>query len=135
MPVHSPLFQEEDAIITREVLTLKKKMAAPRIPSRVMREHLLRVVYAEMLGHDASFGYIRAVEMTASRNILEKRTGYMVAGLTLAPEHEFRFMIVNQMQRDMRSANRLEVCAGLTAVSKIVTADMIPAGGWVVGCE
>jgi AP-4 complex subunit epsilon-1 len=36
-------------------------------------------------------------------------------------------MLVNQIQRDMNSSNQLETCAALTAVCKIVTADMVPA--------
>ena len=108
-----------------------------------------------MLGQDASFAYIRAVELCASTNIFQKRVGFlackflhptstlsashiflpfvctlyiffsfslyqvvsydnlslfnfsydtchdMTASLFLSPEHEFRFMLVNQIQRDM----------------------------------
>ena len=36
-------------------------------------------------------------------------------------------MLVNMIQRDMKSNNQLEVCAALAAVNKIVTVDMIPA--------
>jgi len=45
----------------------------------------------------------------------------------LAPDHDFRFMLVNQMQRDLASANVLEASAALVAVCKLVTVDMIPA--------
>lgn len=45
----------------------------------------------------------------------------------LSPDHDFRFMLVNQLQRDMGSANHLECWAALTALPKIVTVDMIPA--------
>ena len=64
-----------------------------------MKEFLVRIIYAEMLGHDASFGYIQAVQMTASTNLIQKRTGYLCAGLCLHPDHELRFMLVNQLQR------------------------------------
>lgn len=87
-----------------------------------------------MLGQDASFAYIKAVELCASTNIIQKRVGYLASALCLSPDHEFRFMLVNQIQRDMNSSNQLESCAALSAVSKIVTEDMIPAVIGDVSC-
>jgi len=52
---------------------------------------------------------------------------YLAAALVLSPQHDFRFMLVNQLQRDMASGNQLEVWAALTALPKLVTADMVPA--------
>lgn len=82
--------QEEDRIIAKEVVTLKKKLESggaggggstlgmiPGSPvpgasgaasgnalntnKKKAREFLVRVLYVEMLGHDGSFGYIKAV--------------------------------------------------------------------------
>ena len=85
--------QEEDRIITREVINLKKKLeaggagaggAGGGVPASLgkalpgggggsgarnalntnkkkAREFLVRLLYVEMLGHDGSFGYIKAV--------------------------------------------------------------------------
>lgn len=87
----------------------------------------MRLLYVEMLGHDASFGYMKAVELSASSNLMEKRVSYLCAGLCFAPEHEFRMMLVNRLQRDLQSANVLECAIALSAAAKILTADMIPA--------
>lgn len=130
-----------------------------------MKEYIIRLIYVEMLGHDASFAYIKAVELCASSDLLQKRvgaslprcrlpsssagaawwglpspghrasprrsrsrsTGYLAAGLLLSPEHEFRFMLVNQLQRDMKSNNHFEVSVALVALCKLLTRDMIPA--------
>nr|CCA22889.1 Coatomer protein complex putative [Albugo laibachii Nc14] len=127
--------QEEDRIILHEVAQLKRKMndvsavssAAGNATNKRKKEFLIRLMYVEMLGHDASFGYIKAVEMTASTNLLQKRVGYLTCSLVLSPTHEFRFMIINQLQRDLQSSNHLEVCAALMAVCKLVTLEMIPA--------
>ena len=61
----------------------------------------------------------QAVELTASQNLAQKRSGYLTAALTLSPNHEFRFMLVNQMQRDLSSSNMLEASAALTALCKL----------------
>lgn len=77
--------QEEDRIILNEIAVLKKKLendkpgsittAIPGAPGggvsssgntlntnkKKAREFLVRVLYVEMLGHDGSFGYIKAV--------------------------------------------------------------------------
>lgn len=87
--------------ITLQVKYLKK--AVPQITNskKKLKELVVRAVYVEMLGQDASFAYIKAVELCASTNILHKRVGYLAASLCLSPEHEFRFMLVNQIQRDI----------------------------------
>jgi AP-4 complex subunit epsilon-1 len=119
--------QEEDRIVTDEVQYLKKTIAQPGTSKKKMKELVVRSLYVEMLGQDASFAYIKAVELCASTSIVQKRVGYLAASLCLSPDHEFRFMLVNQIQRDMKSSNVLEVCAALSAVCKIITEDMIPA--------
>lgn len=87
--------------LTWQVKFLKK--AVPQITNskKKLKELVVRAVYVEMLGQDASFAYIKAVELCASTNILHKRVGYLAASLCLSPEHEFRFMLVNQIQRDI----------------------------------
>lgn len=129
--------QEEDRIIIHEVAQLKRKLgevtasggggSSSSQTNKKKKEFLIRLLYVEMLGHDAAFGYIKAVEMTASTNLLQKRVGYLTCSLVLSPTHEFRFMIINQLQRDLQSSNHLEVCAALMAVCKLLTVEMIPA--------
>ena len=128
--------QEEDRIIAREVSVLKSKLehAGPQQPSKKRaKEFLVRLLYIEMLGHDASFGYIKAVELAASASLYHKRTGYLVCGACLSPDHEFRFMLVNQMQRDLQSSSVLEICGGLLAATNLITSDMVPAMSTEVG--
>jgi AP-4 complex subunit epsilon-1 len=119
--------QEEDRIITEEIAFLKKKIAEPGMNKKKMKEYVIRSIYVEMLGQDASFAYIKAVELCASNNIAQKRVGYLASSLFFSPEHEFRFMLINQIQRDLNSSNQLDCCAALSAVCKIITPDMIPA--------
>jgi len=87
--------QEEDRIIISELGTLKKSMSTPSTTSekpskRSLKEFLIRLMYVEMLGHDGSFGYIKAVELAAASSIMHKRVGYLTCGACLSPDHEFR---------------------------------------------
>ena len=126
--------QEEDRIITKEVEVLKEKFTKRAKPSD-SKEYLVRLMYCEMLGHDGSFGYIHAVQLSAQDNLIHKKTAYLACAQMLRPDHELRFMMVNQMQRDLQSLNHLQICTGLIALAKLATKDMIPAMvGLVAAC-
>ncbi|BBN08260.1 AP-4 complex subunit epsilon-1 [Marchantia polymorpha subsp. ruderalis] len=118
---------EEERIVTAEIETLKKKIAEPDVPRKKMKEYIIRLVYVEMLGHDASFGYIHAVKMTHDDNLLLKKTGYLAVTLFLNEDHDLIILIVNTIQKDLRSDNYLVCCAALTAVCKLINEETIPA--------
>lgn len=92
-----------------------------------MKEFIIRLVYVEMLGHDASFGYIHAVKMTHDDNVLIKRTGYLAVTLFLDENHDLIILIVNTIQKDLKSDNYLVVCAALNAVCRLINEETIPA--------
>ena len=127
--------QEEDRIILGEIQTLKKALSNPPSADKAStsgasskkkaKEFLIRLMYVEMLGHDGSFGYIKAVELAAAQSIVHKRVGYLACGACLSPDHEFRFMLINRLQRDLASENILDVCAALAAVMRLITTDMV----------
>ena len=58
---------------------------------------------------------VLSLQLCASANLMEKRVSYLCAGLCFAPEHEFRMMLVNRLQRDLQSANVLECAIALSA--------------------
>lgn len=118
---------EEDRIVLHEIETLKRRIVEPDIPKRKMKEFIIRLVYVEMLGHDASFGYIHAVKMTHDDSLLLKRTGYLAVTLFLNEDHDLIILIVNTIQKDLKSDNYLVVCAALNAVCKLINEETIPA--------
>ena len=61
--------QEEDRIIQDEVRVLKSLLQDLKSGSRKMKEVLVRLIYVEMLGHDASWGYVVAVQQTATSDL------------------------------------------------------------------
>ncbi|CAL1373833.1 unnamed protein product [Linum trigynum] len=118
---------EEDRIVLGEIETLKRRLVEPGIPKRKMKEYIIRLVYIEMLGHDASFGYIHAVKMTHDDSLFLKRTGYLAVTLFLNEDHDLIILIVNTIQKDLKSDNFLIVCAALNAVCKLINEETIPA--------
>ncbi|KAH7428459.1 hypothetical protein KP509_09G002800 [Ceratopteris richardii] len=118
---------EEERLVMEEIEMLKKKIVEPDVPRKRMKEYIVRLVYVEMLGHDASFGYIQAVKMTHDDNLLLKRTGYLAVTLFLNEDHDLIILIINTIQKDLRSDNYLVCCAALTAVCKLINEETIPA--------
>ncbi|TKY70188.1 AP-4 complex subunit epsilon [Spatholobus suberectus] len=118
---------EEDRIVLREIETLKRRISDADTPKRKMKEYIIRLLYVEMLGHDASFGYIHAVKMTHDDALLLKRTGYLAVTLFLSDGHDLIILIVNTIQKDLASDNYLVVCAALNAVCRLINEETIPA--------
>ncbi|KAM8804405.1 AP-4 complex subunit epsilon-1 [Eudromia elegans] len=94
---------------------------------RLMKECMVRLIYCEMLGYEASFGYIHAIKLAQQGNLLEKRVGYLAISLFLHENHELLLLLVNTVVKDLQSTNLVEVCMALTVVSQIFPREMIPA--------
>ena len=92
-----------------------------------MKELLIRAIYVEMLGHDASFAHIYAVNLTQSKNILVKRIGYLAASLFIDENSEMIILMISTMQKDLQSRNHLEVIAALNCLSKLSNASVMMA--------
>ena len=119
--------QQEANIIVEEVATLKKRMPEANVSKKKMKEFLIRLVYVEMLGHDASFGHIHAVNMTQQTTLQSKRVGYLASAVCLHAGHELTTLLVNTQRRDLKSSNYIEVCASLIAIPKLVNEEVLPA--------
>ena len=119
--------QEEDKIITKECETLKILIKQSAIPPKTMKEYLIRAIYIEMLGHDASFSHLYAVNLTQDKNILNKRVGYLACSLLLNENSEFLILLVASLQKDLQSSNWVEVCMALTTVIKFADLTIMQA--------
>lgn len=60
-----------------------------------MKELLIRAIYVEMLGHDATFSHIYAVNLTQSKNLLVKRIGYLASSLFIADNSEMLILMIS----------------------------------------
>ena len=119
--------QEEDKIITQECETLKKIIKESGVPPKRMKEYLIRAIYIEMLGHDAGFSHLHAVNLTQDKNILNKRVGYLACSLLLNENSEFLILLVASLQKDLQSSNWVEVCMALTTVIKFADPTIMQA--------
>jgi hypothetical protein len=60
---------------------LKKLVPQPNKDKKKMKELVIRMVYVEMLGQDASFAYIKAVELCAATSVAQKKAGYLAGNV------------------------------------------------------
>jgi AP-4 complex subunit epsilon-1 len=119
--------QEEDKIIATEAQKLKAKFKEQSLTEKKMKDLLIRSIYVEMLGHDASFAHIHGINMTQKKNILSKRIGYLASTLFLDEDNELLILLVATLQRDLESDHYLEVLAALQAISRLANSQIMTA--------
>ena len=128
--------QEEDKIIESEMGQLKVKFSdvANFQNPKKLKELLIRSIYVEMLGHDAStFAYIHGVNLCHNKSLLAKRVGYLVSCLFLDPKNsELMILLINTIQKDLKSSNLLEVSFALIVISRLANVEMVPVLGSLI---
>ena len=72
---------EEDSIMAQEVETLKPRLKDPRMDKRFLKELMIRLIYIEMLGHDASWGHVKALQACSETNLITKKVSSEMAHL------------------------------------------------------
>ncbi|CEG73404.1 hypothetical protein RMATCC62417_08795 [Rhizopus microsporus] len=108
---------EEKSHVQEELTKLAPKLSSPDTASFKMREYLIRLIHCFMLGYSVDFGVIYAIMATQSgENALDKRVGYLACTLFLEKDHELCIMMINTLQKDLKSQNELDQCAALNAI-------------------
>ena len=64
--------------MTQEVETLKPRLKDPRLDKRFLKELLIRLIYIEMLGHDASWGHVKALQACSETNLITKKASRII---------------------------------------------------------
>uniref|UniRef100_A0A8C1JVN5 AP-4 complex subunit epsilon n=1 Tax=Cyprinus carpio TaxID=7962 RepID=A0A8C1JVN5_CYPCA len=118
---------EEESLIKQELSSMKEQVSSPNTSMKQMREIMVRAMYCEMLGYDASFTYIHAIKLAQQGGVLEKRVGYLAVSLFLNEGHELLLLLVNTVLKDLQSTNVIEAYMALTVVAQVFPKDMIPA--------
>ncbi|XP_059391980.1 AP-4 complex subunit epsilon-1-like [Carassius carassius] len=118
---------EEENLIKQELCAMKEQASSPNTSMKQMREIMVRAMYCEMLGYEASFTYIHAIKLAQQGGVLEKRVGYLAVSLFLNEGNELLLLLVNTVLKDLQSTNLIEACMALTVVAQVFPKDMIPA--------
>mgnify|MGYP000875850010 CR=1 FL=1 len=119
--------QEEDKIILADLASLKASLSNTNPPEKKVKEFLIRAIYAEMLGHDASVAHIHAVILSQSKTLSLKRMGYLACSLFLYPESDLVILLVATMRKDLASKDIQEIIIALNTVTKIISAPIANA--------
>lgn len=118
---------DESQIVKRELQTLQTNLSQPNISMVQMKDFLCRMIYCNMLGYDVTFGLIHAVKLAQQGSHIDKKTGYLACCLLMHRDHELILLLVNTIQKDLKSSNILDNLAGLSACSQLVPVEMIPS--------
>ncbi|WAR00067.1 AP4E1-like protein [Mya arenaria] len=92
-----------------------------------MKDYLCRTILCHLLGYDVDFGAIHAVKLAQQGTLLEKRTGYLACCLLLNREHELTLLLINTIQKDLKSSNLLDNMLALSAAGQLVPTEMVPS--------
>ena len=75
---------EETSIVADELQRVRDELVSMNaLSDATLREILLRVVFCELLGHEASFAHIVAMRLAASSNMRCKQVGYLACRLLM----------------------------------------------------
>lgn len=118
---------EEDRIITAELELLKTRLNDPKLDKSRGREYMVRLIYCEMLGHDASWAYIKALQFASEPNIFTKKAAYLALTQFLDHNSELVLLLVNTLLSDLKSDNFIIVCTALTVASKLIGSELVNA--------
>lgn len=70
-----------------QVETLKPRLKDAKLDKRLMKEILVRLMYIEMLGHDASWGHVKALQACSTQNLQTKKVNTMKGLCRIAKQH------------------------------------------------
>eukprot|EP01065_Artemidia_motanka_P015609 TRINITY_DN19358_c0_g1_i1.p1 TRINITY_DN19358_c0_g1~~TRINITY_DN19358_c0_g1_i1.p1 ORF type:complete len:1174 (+),score=302.24 TRINITY_DN19358_c0_g1_i1:252-3773(+) len=110
------------------VVALRAVIARQDLTARELTDCLVTAIFCETLGHRTDFAYIHAVNVAAMPDVplRMKRLGYLLCGLCLPPGDERFLLLVNGIQKDLRSDDPGVICTALTACVRVITEDAWP---------
>lgn len=96
--------EEEDAYVSSDLAALKQEIQAKKLSDQKKWELILRVIYAEMLGHNTAFAHSFVAIAVQTPSYKVKRIAYLACTLLLEADSPFRILIVSSLQKDLASS-------------------------------
>lgn len=118
---------EEDLIVRNKLASLQSRLSQPGISLDEVEDCLLYAMYCETIGYSCSFAYIHSLKLAEQGNLHQKMIGYLAAITFLHQHHELVVLLINTIQKGVKSSNIIEVCLALTAICHLVSSDMVPS--------
>ncbi len=112
--------EEEDVEIVKDLIEVKKDIAKPNLNEQQIWEVMLRIIYADMLGHDTDFAHSFIVNNVQNKQYKVKRISYLAANLLLDQDTPFRIMLVASLQKDLNNGCLYNQIIALNAVTKMM---------------
>lgn len=112
--------EEEDKWIIEDIESLKEEISKPSLQDKKQWEIILRIIYAEMLGHDTHFTHSFIVNCVQNPNYRVKRIAYIACILLIDENSPFRIMMVASIQKDLQNTCLYNKIISLNALPKMI---------------
>lgn len=112
--------EEEDKFVSEDIEKIKHEIVKPSLPDKKIWEVILRIIYAEMLGHNTDFAHPFVVNSVQNPNYKVKRIGYIACVLLLDENSPFRIMMVASIQKDLQNSCLYNKIISLNCMPKMI---------------
>ncbi len=111
----------ERARIDKELAKIRVKFTnnKTKLSAYEKKKYVSKLLYIYMLGYDAGFGHIQAVNLCAGNNFSEKRVGYLGCSLLLNANSEVLRLLINVLKNDLTSTSEHVQALALNCVANI----------------
>ena len=111
----------EEKRVLKEMAKIREKFSNSRkaMSSYDRKKYIWKLLYIHMLGYDADFGHMEAINMICSPRYSEKYTGYMAASLLLSSSSPLLEQIINAVRNDLTSSDPVNQSLALSLIANL----------------
>ncbi len=112
--------EEEDKYVKEDIKKIKKEITKTNLQEKEIWEIILRIIYAEMLGHNTDFTHSFIVNNIQHKSYKVKRIAYLACIIIIEEDSPFRIMMVASLQRDLENSCLYNKIIALNTLNKIL---------------